>query len=249
MNRLCIATRGICSWRGRLASPETQWRQGYSALETAVSWEGASAYESGLPESIIELFRGTCYTDPVLMFAIAEHKVPLAGLGRDSQSDVWALLNTNAGFVSMSVEGKAKEAFGEGNEPLTTWLVSKTTEEFRNKRKEASRINRKIRWGFIQKHLPSISESGYSQVAYQLLHRCASAVIEARRLRLNHAVFVVQAFKSPQKSFEEYSKLCRAMSLNPVRGQMQITAVNGVRLGIGWVDCPLATDTQIAALA
>ncbi len=39
MSRLHIATRGICNWRQRLASPDRQWKRSYSAFETAVSLE------------------------------------------------------------------------------------------------------------------------------------------------------------------------------------------------------------------
>ena len=241
MNRLCIATRGIGSWRERLAKPDIQWKREYSALETAVSWESASARASGLPEPIENLFRDTIYTDPVLMLAIAEHKVRLDGLGGDSQCDVWALLNTNVGPVSLSVEAKAKEPFGQGNASLESWLVAEPA--------EASRRNRQLRWDHIKKHLPSAGEGGYSQVAYQLLHRCAAAVIEARRLRLQHAAFIVQAFASPAESFEAFSGLCRAMGMKSGRGCMQLAMVEEVRLGIGWVDCLTATDAQVAAVA
>src|SRR5882724_7396315 len=104
MNRLHIATRGIGSWRERLANPDRQWKRGCSALETAVSWQYASTSSSGLPGPIIELFRNTAiYGEPVLVFAIAEHKVSLPGGIADSQCDVWALLNTTAGGVSLSV--------------------------------------------------------------------------------------------------------------------------------------------------
>ena len=78
MSRLHIATRGIGNWRERLASPESQWKRGFSALETAVSWELACATQSGLPEPIQKLFRDSDYRDPVLIFAVAEHKVDFA---------------------------------------------------------------------------------------------------------------------------------------------------------------------------
>lgn len=240
MNRLCIETRGIGNWRERLAKPDGQWKRSYSALETAVSWESASRTSTGLPDPIGELFRGTVYADPTLILAIAEHKVPLSGGNADSQCDVWALVNTNAGTLSLAVEAKAKETFGQDNEPLAKWLVAGRTEK--------SRQNRKSRWDNIKEHLPDAGADGYSQVAYQLLHRCAAAVIEARRIRLSNAAFIVQAFGSPPESFDEFSGLCQAMGLKGERGHLQITAVGDIRLGIGWVDCPFATDKQIAVV-
>ena len=240
MSRLCIETRGAASWRERLASPDTQWRRHYSAFETAVSWELASSSTAGLPEPILALFRDTTFDNPELLFAIAEHKVPLPGGRTDSQCDVWALLDTTTGLVSMSVEAKASEPFGQNNESLAQWLVAEKSDK--------SHKNRETRWEYIKDHLPNSATDGYSQVAYQLLHRCATAVIEARRLRLPNAAFVVQAFESPKESFEAFSRFCQAMGLRAERGRMQMTVVGNVHLGVGWADCPFATDEQLASL-
>lgn len=245
MNRLHTATRGICSWREMLAKPDTQWERRYSAMETAVAWESAAAADrdnrAGLPEPMAALL-GTClYKQPVLLLAIAEHKVPLVGRGGDSQCDVWALVGTAAGTVSLSVEAKAQEPFGKLNQSLLDWLSGEKSDE--------SRRNRQARWACVQSHLPVAVDDGYSVVAYQLLHRAAAAVIEARRFGLKHAAFVVQAFGSPAASFEEYAKLCRAMGLQANRGRMEVATVEDVTLGVGWADFPMATDSQIAAVA
>jgi hypothetical protein len=246
MNRICIETRGICNWRERLAKPETQWRRRYSAFETAVSWETASCRPSGLPESIRELFRGTTFGEPTLLIAVAEHKVPLDGGRADSQCDVWALLDTPTGGVSLSVEAKANEAFGQGNESLKDWLVAGESER--------SSRNREERWKHIAEHLPHARADAYTHVPYQLLHRCAAAVIEAQRFRTPNAAFIVQSFASklgdePSPNFEAFSRFCEAVSVNAERGQMRIAAVEGIRLGIGWADCPFATDSEVAAIA
>ena len=240
MNRLCITTCGLGSWRERLANPDRQWKRRFSALETAVSWERASRTSSGLPEPILKLFRNSIYCEPVLMFAIAEHKVPLAGGPADSQCDVWAFLNTKAGTVSLSIEAKAQESFGKSNQTLEQWLDAGKSER--------ARTNRQERWNDIKKHLPNIVEGGYSQVAYQLLHRCAAAVIEAKRFRLENAAFVVQAFQSPAKSFDAFSQMCRAMATDAERGRIHFTKVGDICLGIGWADCLLATDQELAAV-
>src|SRR4051812_1455932 len=109
MNRLCTATRGIGSWHERLANPDRQWKRGYSAFETAVSWELAAKRDSGLPEPIEVVFRQGSYCEPVLMFAIAEHKVRLPGGNAGSQCDIWGIVNSSAGEISLSVEAKANE--------------------------------------------------------------------------------------------------------------------------------------------
>jgi hypothetical protein len=241
MNRLCVETHGIGNWRERLAQPDSQWRRRFSAFETAVSWEKASSQPTGLPESINQLFQGSVFGEATLLLAIAEHKVPLVGGAADSQCDVWALLSTASGRLSLAVEAKANEPFGEGNQSLQDWLVAGDSER--------SHRNREDRWKHIAEHLPAAAAQAYSLVPYQLLHRCAAAVIEARRFGLPNAAFVVQAFNSPAESFEAYFRFCRAVSLNPERGRMCVTSVGEIRLGIGWADCPFATDADVAAVA
>jgi hypothetical protein len=170
-----------------------------------------------------------------------EHKVQLVGKSADSQCDVWALLNTAAGGLSLSVEAKANETFGQGNESLQDWLIAGGSER--------SRRNRKSRWEHISAHLPCLAQGAYSLVPYQLLHRCAAAVIEAKRFRLSSAAFIVQAFWAPDESLEAFGRLCQVMSVIVKRGQMQVTSVDGIRLGVGWVDCPFATDAEGAGVA
>jgi hypothetical protein len=241
MNRLCVETRGVCNWRERLAKPDSQWKRRFSAFETAVAWEGATCHPTGLPEAIAKLFRESGFGEATLLLAVAEHKVPLIGGKADSQCDVWALLNTASGGVSLSVEAKANESFGEGNEPLSTWLIAGKSER--------SRRNRRDRWEHIRVHLPRAADDAYSPVPYQLLHRCAAGVIEAQRFGVPNAAFIVQSFKAPDCSFQAFSQFCHAVDLKVERGEMQVTTVGETRLGIGWADCPFATDADVAAVA
>ena len=84
---------------------------------------------------------------------------------------------------------------------------------------------------------------------YQVLHRCAAAVIEARRLRLPNAAFVVQSFGAPAESFEAFARFCQAVDLKAERSKMCVTQVREIRLGIGWAECPFASDAEIASVA
>lgn len=241
MNRLCVETRGISNWRERLAKPDSQWRRRFSAFETAVSWERASRQRGGLPEPIGALFQGSAFGEATLLLAIAEHKVPLVGGAADSQCDIWALLSTASGGLSLAVEAKANEPFGQGGEPLEHWLVAGVSPK--------SEKNRTARWECVSNNLPVASRGAFDKVPYQLLHRCAAAVIESRRFALPNAAFVVQAFASPAESFDSFSLFCHAMNLKAERGRMCVTSVGEVRLGIGWTDFPFATDADVAAVA
>lgn len=235
-DRLLTATRGICSWRDRLAKPDTQWKRKFSAFETAISWEFASSTPSGLPDPIQKLFDGNEYKNPTVLLAVAEHKVELDGDGHASQCDVWAVVDTDLGALSLTVEAKARETFGD--ETLEVWLAGSSP---------SSRENRKRRWQHVCANLPP--ERSYLSVPYQILHRCAAAAIEAKRLKLRHAAFAVQSFNAPDESFQAYATFCRTLGLPPARGRMAMTNVGDISLGVGWAECPFATDQQIAAVA
>jgi hypothetical protein len=143
MGRLHIGTRSASDWRDRLGAPERHWKRGFSAMETAVSWECAGRVESGLPEAVEKVFSESEFGIPKLLLAIAEHKVRLDGKGAAAQCDVWALIKTGAGTVSLAVEAKADEPFGAGNEALAKWLKSGKSE-----------LNRHARWAHLKEHLP-----------------------------------------------------------------------------------------------
>jgi hypothetical protein len=85
-------------------------------------------------------------------------------------------------------------------------------------------------------------------VAYQILHRCAAAVIEAQRYGIAHAVFVVQAFNSPPTSYAEFETFCHAIGVAPERGRLLSQTVGGIELGVAWIDFPFATDAQLVRL-
>jgi hypothetical protein len=236
MSRLHIATRGTSNWRARLGNPEKHWKRTASAMETAVSWESAASRESGLPGPVEAIFCASEFAAPHLLLAVAEHKVRLAGRGGVAQCDVWGLVRTAVGTVSLSVEAKANECFGGADECLGNWLVAKSS----------AKLNREKRWECIRQHLPSRREGAYDRVAYQLLQRSAAAVIEARRFRLQHAAVVIQSFNCPEKSFNAYAHFCEVVGIPAARGAMHITQAEEIRLGIGWADCPYGTDAQFA---
>ena len=209
-------------------------------METAVSWEGAASTDSGLPKPILAMFQASELGRSKLLLAAAEHKVPLEGVGGDSQCDVWALVGTKAGVVSVAVEAKAKEEFGKKNKSLADWLKGGDSPR--------SGPNRLKRWQDVAANLPECGHGTYDAVPFQVLHRCASAVIEARRFGLSHAVFLVQSFDAPPESFEKYALFAAALRLPANRARLEFTAVGEVRLGIGWVECPFASDAEMAAV-
>ena len=239
MTRLHIATSCYHEWRTRLARPETQWKRKFSAFENAVLWEIANKQnkKNGLPEPVENILVNAGFRDPVLLFAVAEHQVDLPGGSRASQSDVWAVVKSEEKLISIAFEAKANELFD--TKTLSEWITDNTS--------DFSLKNRQERKSYIEKHLPTAINS-YDNVHYQLLHRCASAVIEAKRIGCNSAAFIVLSFNSPDKSFQQFEHFCKTIEIDSGRNIISKTEVDGITLYVGWAECPFASDDDILKL-
>ena len=161
MTAIFIPTSGPESWKTLLADPELHWRKGYSARSLAQCWEAAD----GLPEEISALVRsreefGTSL--PELLVAFPEWKVPLPGGTRESQNDVFALVRAGGQTLAIAVEGKVSEPFG----PIVEKWISERTP------------GKETRLNYLCELL-GISSDKTLKLRYQLLHRTASAIIEA----------------------------------------------------------------------
>jgi hypothetical protein len=104
---------GTKSWHAFLADPGKQWKTGYSAKALAYCWEEAS----GFPDEIQAIFNNysadSSFNDIVPALIISEHKVPLPGGSTQSKNDAFVLARTPKGLVSITIEGKVSEPFGE----------------------------------------------------------------------------------------------------------------------------------------
>jgi hypothetical protein len=233
MNRILIPTLGATDWRKLLADPDKHWVRGRSAFETAVSWERAQRSERGIPPEVaaaLDEHRGLAGAR--LLVALPEHKVKLVGPGKASQNDVWALLRSDAGLISMSVEGKAGESFAS---TIGEWL------------QEASEA-KKARLEHLCRVLQLEHPPGPA-LRYQLFHRTASALIEAGRFGATQAVMVVQSFQEDPRSWDDFASFCGQFASTPAPGKMvEIERTTGPRLYVGWVSCPVATDEVIASV-
>lgn len=233
MSRVLIPSSGASSWRQLLADPEKHWVRGASAFETAVSWESVRDTERGLPGAIAtSLDEHHELAGAKVLIALPEHKVKLQGRGRPSQNDVWALLKSNAGYVSMAVEGKAGEPFGE---LLEDWL------------REAS----EGKWARLQHlcGLLGVKHPAENMLRYQLFHRTASALIEAERFGAQAAVMMVQSFRPDPASLADYLSFGAALGVQLAEGRLvAVPRTSGPSLYLGWVSCEPATDSVVASV-
>lgn len=213
MSRIMLPSSGPEGWRQFLAQPEKQCVTGYSARTIAHSWEAAV---DGVPDEVSDIL-APVFGMHELLVAIPEHKTPLRGGRRDSQSDVFALIRHDTGLATCTIEGKVDEPFGP--------IVAEWT-------KEASPGKRE-RIEYIcdllgLKELPAA-------VHYQLLHRTASALIEAERFHASDAAMIVHSFSPERRWFEAYERFCDAMGCRAEVGVPAVVTVpSGKRLVLGW---------------
>lgn len=238
MKRLLRPTSGLDDWQALLADPQLHWKRGRSAFELAVSWEVAAKTVRGLPICVAALLdqqddlRGAS-----VLFAVPEHQVMLGGRGKPSQTDLWALLRGPAGLVSLAIEGKAGEPF---DKKVVDWLKPPAGQ---------SANNRHVRLQGLCSTL-GVAEEDVMDLRYQLLHRAASAILEARRYAASHAVVLVQAFDGKGSGFDDFEAFGACLGCSVKRDSLvPARTLNDITLFLGWADCPVATDDAIAHAA
>lgn len=186
-NKKCVyvPTSSPEDWKKLLAKPE-HWRTGYSARSLAYCWEEAN----GIPKDVVEiLLQISDFKDIKTLMVIPEHRIPLPGGDRPSQNDCWVLARTSNELVSITVEGKVSEPFGP---TVGEWL------------KDAS-PGKNERLSFLCSEL-GLDTQPPEHIRYQLLHRTASAVIEAKRFHAKRAIMVVHSFSQTAEWFDDYKE-------------------------------------------
>ena len=217
-----VPSNGTASWRVRLADPDKQWKPGCSAFELAARWEASR----GFPPEVTDLLsqheesRG-----PRMLLGIPEHRVPLAGGARASQTDLWVLARTKVALFSIVVEGKVDESFGPGVGDSDA----------------AASPGRSARWAAVCRLL-EITQDCDLTIRYQLLHRTASALLEAHRFHASAAAVIVHSFSPVHHSFSDFQQFVRLLG-GDIRKPGEMVSVprrESVQLYFGWASAPLA---------
>ena len=221
MKRIYLPSAGASSWRALLAEPDLHWKRGASAMELAVSWELAAATERGLPPEVadvLDLHEAT--RGARLIFGAPEHRVPLPGGRRASQTDLWAVATTPGGLVSIAVEGKAGEPFGP---TISAWLQDDSA-------------GKRVRLDALCEVL-GVAVAADSALRYQLLHRSASAVMEAERIGARTAVMLVQNFRPETSSWADFESFVAHFGGTAARrGICDTTCRQHVQLLLAWTE-------------
>lgn len=218
MNKIYIPAVNADQWSQFLAEPSKQWRTGYSARALAHSWQ----YANGFPAEIQAAFeKSSHFKDIELLLAIPEHQVPLPGGSRPSQNDVWVLARANGNLVSIAVEGKVSESFGP---TLGEWRADESS-------------GKVTRLAYLRRELglpDGLDLPG--SIRYQLLHRTASAIIEAKRFGARQAMMLVHSFSQSHEWFEDYAAFASLFQTEVAIGQVVDAGTCGdIQLSLGWI--------------
>ena len=216
MSNILIPTKSPEDWKAFLSEPDKQWKSGYSARALAYCWEEAN----GFPASVQFVFSkaGAPFYDLEPLLILPEHKVPLPGGQRPSQNDIWVLAKSKNEMVSIAVEGKVSEHFGP---TLQEWM-------------EQDSPGKRKRLEFLKNEL-CLNETIPKTIRYQLLHRTASAIIEARRFNAAHAVMMVHSFSQTHEWFDDYSKFLGLFNLRGAPNLISSMSMSNLELHFAWI--------------
>lgn len=211
-----------------LGSPG-HWRDGRSAKLVAEGWFSAKDRPElhGLPE-MVRITLGRCppvqasrFAEAELVDAFLERTIELGDGSTPSQTDVLAILRLSNELAIMAVEGKVNESFGP--------LVSEWLREAMPNSKKAARLAR------LSQTL-GIEVSDCENLRYQLLHRTASALYEARRYHARVAIMMVHSFDPKDAGFADFARFSAAIGIVGVAATRLAGPIHreGVDLYLGW---------------
>ena len=210
-------TNGPGSWQALLGDPVKHWKVGRSARTLAHCWEDAG----GFPPEISAVLDGSgieALQNLTFVAGFPEHEVPLPGGRRPSQTDVFVVARGVTGLVSIAVEGKVDEPFGR---TVTEWLSDNPSP---GKRERLAYLIELLR----------LDVEAVSDLRYQLLHRTASAIIEAGRLNAGTSAMLVHTWAPNLEGFDDYSMFVAAMGGQPAVDEVTKSASRR-DLHLGWI--------------
>ena len=193
------------------------WKEERSAKSLVDQWWTANA----IPPTIRELLdQAPEWRGAELIDAFAERCTDLGdGRASHSQSDLLAIVGLSDGLGVVGIEAKVDEGF---DRTVAEWRA-------RPSHGKAARLAKLCAlFGFD----PDVVGS----LRYQLFHRTASAVLEAKRYRAGRCAMIVQSWSADHDGFADYSAFFATLGL-PSLVQGMISApilLDGIALRTGW---------------
>lgn len=218
MGKFFIPANIAEDWKSLLAEPDKQWRDNYSAKLLAYCWQEANDFPQSVKKVFIDSGIGL-FKDIKLLLAFPEYKVSLPGGRRASQNDIFVLARGNNQLVSVMIEGKKSEPF---DKTVTEWKAEYGKGKY-------------TRLKFLCREL-QLELGQIDHIRYQLVHRTASAIIEAKKFNAQNALMLVHSFSPTNEWFDDY---CRFLELFGVRGEIDSIVfaknIDRIDLFFAWV--------------
>ena len=168
--------------------------------------------------------------DAEMLLGIPEHPTNLPGGGYPSYTDLFVLAKCSDGLITMAVEGKVRETFGE---VIDKWL-----------HRDENDANRRVRLEGLCGIL-DLEVADVLGLRYQLLHRTAAALIEADRFSASTAVMLVHSFSPEQEGLGDTVAFGTAMGVSVESGQLvDVGMRSGSRLLLGWLISPVKPPSE-----
>lgn len=222
MSKFFIPANTPEDWKSLLADPDKHWKTGYSAKALAYSWQKAD----GFPPEVNRVFKKSgieLFQDAQMLVAFPEYKVSLPGGKRSSQNDIFILAKGNDQLISITIEGKIDEPF---DKLIVDWKLD-------------DQGGKKTRLEYLCETL-QLDVNKVDNTRYQLLHRTASAVIEAKKFNAPNALMLVHAVKKTKEKYDEsFRNYGQFLKLFGPEGKPDSIIggriIDGIRLYFGWV--------------
>jgi hypothetical protein len=198
-----------------LGRGEQHWKVGRSAHALCTKWFDSN----GIPDRVDSLFQSAPdFENLRLIDAFLERDVDLGDGHRPSQTDLMAICSDLRGLFVVAVEGKVDEPFGDY---VHKWRDGSPAKEAR-----------------LQNlcTLLGLDIHTVGPLRYQLLHRSASAILEARRYHAGRAAMVVHSFCSLQSGFKDYSDFAAAVGFIDIAPNSIVgpRVIGGIEFFLGW---------------
>ena len=208
-----VPARSIEAWRDQLGKRYAHWKTGHSARALAQCWVRAD----GMPSEVARVLRPLGKID--LLWATPEYGVGLDTPRASSQCDLLVLGRTPDGLVVIAVEGKVREGFAQA---VDKWMGTV--------KGGPSRL--KVCCSAIGLNLDQVAS-----LKYQLVHRTAAAVLQARLMRARTAVMLVHSFDDSNAGYSDFEKLVLAYQGKPERNKLIKVrpSGDGTNLHLAWV--------------
>lgn len=221
-SRLAVPLRKPEDVKPHLGKP-THWKQGRSAKAVADSWFRAN----DLPPRVrAVLEQSPEFKGAELVDAWLERCTDLCDQrGTASQTDLLAVLGVRDELAIMGVEAKVTESFGR---LVSEWIGD-------GEEGKEDRLRR-------LSTLLGLDRTSVGDLRYQLFHRTAAAILEARRYRATKAVLMVHSFCDDATGLPDFLAFFERMGVSGCGRDAlsEPASVGGITLWVGWAgdQCP-----------